>query len=57
MAKYKVRDSFVVQIGKDIHRAGDVVELTDDQADAFCLRIEEVAPVKAEPKPKAKAEK
>ena len=57
MAKYKVRDGFAVKIGKDVFRSGDVVDLTADQVEAFCLRIEEVVevkPAKAEPKAKAK---
>jgi len=63
MAKYKVRDGFAVKIGKDVFRPGDVVDLTAEQAEEFCLRIEEVAQAKAapkveaEPKAKAKAEK
>ena len=56
MAKYKVRDDFVVKVDGKEYKGGEVVELTADQAELFCLRIEEVA-VKAEPKPKAKAEK
>lgn len=60
MAKYKVRDDFVVKVDGKEFKGGDVVELTADQAEAFCLRIEEVAgekPAKAEPKAKAKADK
>lgn len=63
--KFKVREQFAVIIGKDVYRAGDIVELTDEQVELHALKIEEVAQVKASPKveaepkpePKAKAGK
>lgn len=52
--KYKVRDQFVLKIGKDVFKGGDVVELNDQQAEDFA-NIIEPAEKPAAPR-KAKAE-
>lgn len=46
--KYKVRDQFTIKQGRDYFSGGDVVELTDDEAQGWAHAIE---PVTAE-KPK-----
>lgn len=50
--KYVVRDDFTVKLGKDIYHGGDVVDLTDEQAQDHILKIE-----LADPKAQAKAAK
>ena len=38
--KYKVRDDYVVRIGRDVFKGGEVVELTDQQAQDYANIIE-----------------
>ena len=51
--KYKVRDDYVVKKGKEEFHGGDIVELTDEEAQDCILRIEEFV----ESKPKKAKEK
>ena len=51
--KYKIRHPFVVKLSdKVIHHAGEVIELTDEQAELHRLKIEPADEPKAAPKPK-----
>lgn len=56
--KFKVRDDYVVKLGREVFRGGDVVELDDEQAANFANIIEPAeAPKKAAKKaPEAAAE-
>lgn len=38
--KYKVRDDYVVKVGRDVFKGGDVVELDDQQAEDYANIIE-----------------
>jgi len=38
--KFIVRDQFAVKIGKDVFHSGDVVDLDEDQAEAYANAIE-----------------
>lgn len=38
--KYKVRDQFTIKQGRDFFVAGDVIELTDDEAANWAFAIE-----------------
>lgn len=54
--KFKVRDDYVVRLGRDVFKGGEVVELNEQQAADYANIIE---PAEAAEKParKAKAEK
>lgn len=55
--KYKVRDNYVVHLGADFYRGGEVVELDDQQAAGYANIIEPAEPEKpAKAKAAAKAE-
>ena len=49
--KFRIREPFTIKLGKDVHRAGAIVDLTDAEAHDHLHKLE---PVKAEPKPAAK---
>lgn len=38
--KFKVREHFYVHLDGDVHGPGDVVELTEEQAEAHAAQIE-----------------
>lgn len=54
--KYKVRDNFVVKVGRDVFKGGEVVELNEQQAADYANIIElaEHAAEKHAHKPRAK---
>jgi hypothetical protein len=55
--KYKVRDNYVVHLGADFYRGGEVVELDAQQAAGYANIIEPAEPEKpAKAKAAAKAE-
>lgn len=55
--KYKVRDNYVVHLGADFYRGGEVVELDNQQAAGYANIIEPAEPEKpAKAKAAAKAE-
>lgn len=51
--KYKVRDHYVVKVGRDFYKGGEVVELTNEQAEAYANIIEPAEVEKPARKPKA----
>ena len=50
--KYVVRDQFVIKMGREVYEGGDVIELTDEEAENHAHQIE-----LADPKAAAKAAK
>lgn len=54
--KFKVRDDYVVKLGRDVFKGGDMVELTEQQAADFANIIELAEPAE-KPARKAKADK
>ena len=53
--KYKVRDDYVVKLGKDFYHGGEEVELDDQQAEDYANIIELAEKPKAAPKAKTEA--
>lgn len=53
--KFIVRDQFAVKIGKDVFEGGEIVDLDDEQAEAYANAIEPAEKPKAAAKA-AKAE-
>lgn len=56
MAKYKVREQFYVHLNGEVHQPGDVVDLTDDQAEAHAAQVEAVDAGRKGAKARADAE-
>lgn len=56
MAKYKVREHFYVHLDGEVHQPGDVVDLTDEQAEAHAVQIEAVGAAGKGAKARADAE-
>lgn len=55
--KFKVRDDYVVKLGRDVFKGGEVVELNEQQAADYANIIEPAETVAEKPARKAKADK
>ena len=55
--KFKVRDDYVVKLGRDVFKGGEVVELDEQQAADFANIIEPAEQVAEKPARAKKADK